>query len=129
MLHIFAAPALAGLLALPVASGSPALAPVNTIYPDLEAFYIDLHQTPELSTHEEKTSAKLAERLRRLGYEVTDHVGGFGVVAVLKNGKGPTVLIRADMDALPVEERTGLPYASKVTVKNDAGVVVPVMHA
>jgi hippurate hydrolase len=129
MLHIFAAPALAGLLALPVASGSPTLAPVNTIYPDLEAFYIDLHQTPELSTHEEKTSAKLAERLRQLGYEVTDHVGGFGVVAVLKNGKGPTVLIRADMDALPVEERTGLPYASKVTVKNDAGVVVPVMHA
>lgn len=129
MLHIFAAPALAGLLALPVASGSPALAPVNTIYPDLEAFYIDLHQTPELSTHEEKTSAKLAERLRKLGYDVTDHVGGFGVVAVMKNGKGPTLLIRADMDALPVEERTGLPYASKVTVKNDAGVVVPVMHA
>jgi hippurate hydrolase len=129
VLHIFAAPALAGLLALPAASGSPALAPVNTIYPGLEAFYIDLHQTPELSTHEEKTSAKLAERLRQLGYEVTDHVGGFGVVAVMKNGKGPTVLIRADMDALPVEEKTGLPYASKVTVKNDAGVVVPVMHA
>jgi hippurate hydrolase len=129
MLHIFAGPALAGLLALPAASGSPVLAPVNAIYPDLEAFYIDLHQTPELSTHEEKTSAKLAERLRQLGYEVTDHVGGFGVVAVMKNGKGPTVLIRADMDALPVEERTGLPYASKVTVKNDAGVVVPVMHA
>ena len=129
MLHIFAAPVLAGLLALPAASGSPALAPVNAMYPDLEAFYIDLHQTPELSTHEEKTSAKIAERLRQLGYAVTDHVGGFGVVGVMKNGKGPTVLIRADMDALPVEERTGLPYASKVTVKNDAGVVVPVMHA
>ncbi len=129
MLNILAAPALAGLLALPAASGSPALAPVNAIYPDLEAFYIDLHQTPELSLHEEKTSAKVAERLRQLGYEVTDHVGGFGVVAVMKNGKGPTVLIRTDMDALPVEEHTGLPYASKVTVKNDAGVVVPVMHA
>ena len=129
MLNILAAPALAGLLALPAASGSPALAPVNTIYPDLEAFYIDLHQTPELSMHEEKTSAKVAARLRQLGYEVTDHVGGFGVVAVLKNGKGPTILIRADMDALPVEERTGLPYASKVTVTNDAGTVVPVMHA
>jgi amidohydrolase len=129
MLTIFAVPALAGLLALPAASGSPALTPMATIYPDLEAFYIDLHQTPELSTHEEKTSTKLAGRLRQLGYEVTDHVGGFGVVAVMKNGKGPTVLVRADMDALPVEERTGLPYASKVKVKDDAGNVVSVMHA
>jgi amidohydrolase len=129
MINIFAAHALAGLLALPVASGSPALAPVNAIYPDLEALYLDLHQTPELSTHEEKTSAKIAERLRKLGYDVTDHVGGFGVVAVLKNGKGPTVLIRADMDALPVEEKTGLPYASKVKTKDDAGNVVSVMHA
>jgi hippurate hydrolase len=67
MPNIFAAPALAGLLALPAASGSPVLAPVNTIYPDLEAFYIDLHQTPELSMHEEKTSAKVAARLRALG--------------------------------------------------------------
>ena len=129
MLNILAAPALAGLLALPAASGSPALASVNALYPDLDAFYVDLHQTPELSMHEEKTSAKVAARLRQLGYEVTDHVGGFGVVGVMKNGKGPTVLIRADMDALPVEERTGLAYASKVTVKNDAGAVVPVMHA
>ncbi len=133
MLHIIAVPLLAGLLALPVASASPApspaLAPLSAIYPDLEALYIDLHQTPELSRHEEKTSAKLSERLRQLGYEVTDHVGGFGVVAVMKNGKGPTVLVRADMDALPVEEKTGLSYASKVTVKNDAGVSVPVMHA
>ncbi len=133
MLHIIAAPFLAGLLALPAAAASPApspvLAPLSAIYPDLEALYIDLHQTPELSRHEEKTSAKLAERLRKLGYDVTDHVGGFGVVAVMKNGKGPTVLVRADMDALPVEEKTGLPYASKVTVQNDAGVSVPVMHA
>jgi amidohydrolase len=129
MLNVFAAPALAGLLALPAASSSPVLVPLDAIYPDLEALYTDLHQTPELSLHEEKTSAKLAERLRKLGYEVTDHVGGFGVVAVLKNGKGPTVLVRADMDALPVEEKTGLPYASKVTVKSDAGVTVPVMHA
>jgi hippurate hydrolase len=67
--------------------------------------------------------------LRKLGYDVTDHVGGFGVVAVMKNGKGPTVLVRSDMDALPVEEKTGLPYASKATVKDDAGNVVPVMHA
>jgi hippurate hydrolase len=129
MPNIFAAPALAGLLALPAASGSPALAPVDALYPDLAAFYQDLHRHPELSTHEERTSAKLAERLRALGYEVTDRVGGFGVVAVMKNGKGPTVLLRADMDALPVLEKTGLPYASQVTVKDDAGNVVPVMHA
>jgi amidohydrolase len=130
MPHILAVPALAaGLLALPAASGSPALAPVDALYPDLVAFYRDLHRNPELSTHEEKTSAKMAERLRALGYDVTDHVGGFGVVAVMKNGKGPTVMVRADMDALPVEERTGLPYASKVTAKNDAGATVPVMHA
>jgi amidohydrolase len=129
MTHIFAVPALAGLLALPAASGSPALAPVDTIYPDLEALYLDLHQHPELSKHEEKTSAKIAERLRALGYEVTDHVGGFGVVGVMKNGKGPTLLVRADMDALPVEERTGLPYASRVRVPDDAGNMVGVMHA
>ncbi len=130
MLNILAAPALAaGLLALPAASGSPALAPLNGIYPDLDALYVDLHQTPELSLHEEKTSAKLAGRLKALGYEVTERVGGYGVVAVMKNGKGPTVLVRADMDALPILEKTGLPYASKVTVKNDAGVEVPVMHA
>ncbi len=129
MPNIFAAPALAGLLALPVASGSPALAPVDALYPDLAALYQDLHRHPELSTHEEKTSAKLAERLRALGYDVTDHVGGFGIVAVMRNGKGPTLLVRADMDALPVLEKTGLPYASQVTVKNDSGNVVPVMHA
>lgn len=107
----------------------PALAPLEPIYPDLEALYTDLHRTPELSRHEKKTSAKLAQRLRRLGFEVTERVGGFGVVAVMKNGKGRTVLLRAEMDALPVEEKTGLPYASKVTTKDDAGVVVSVMHA
>jgi len=129
-MNILTAPALAaGLLALPSASGSPALAPLQRIWPELRTFYVDLHQNPELSTHEERSSAKVAEKLRAAGYEVTDHVGGFGVVGVLKNGKGPTVLLRADMDALPVEEKTGLPYASKVTTKNDAGVMVPVMHA
>jgi hippurate hydrolase len=129
MWNLFAAPALVGLLALPAASGSPALAPLNALYPDLEAFYIDLHENPELSQQEEKTSAKMAARLRSLGYDVTEKVGGYGVVAVLKNGKGPTVLLRADMDALPVEEKTGLPYASKVTAKNSAGTTVSVMHA
>ncbi|MGE5412807.1 MAG: amidohydrolase [Syntrophomonadaceae bacterium] len=129
MTHLLAIPALAGLLAMPSATGSPAIAPVDALYPDLAALYQDLHRSPELSRHEDKTSAKIAERLRALGYEVTDHVGGFGVVAVMKNGKGPTLLMRADMDALPVEEKTGLPYASHVTPKNDAGETVPVMHA
>ena len=128
-----AAPALATLLALPAASAppkpSPVLAPLEAAYPDLEALYLDLHKNPELSLHEEKTSAKLAERFRALGYEVTDHVGGFGVVAVMRNGRGPTVLLRADMDALPVAERTGLPYASQVTAKDASGAAVPVMHA
>ena len=78
---------------------------------------------------EEKTAAKVADRLRKLGYEVTTGVGGTGVVAILKNGRGPTVFVREDMDALPLEERTGLPYASKATAKDDAGNTVPVMHA
>src|SRR5262252_11088819 len=102
---------------------------LDPIYSGLDAFYIDLHQNPELSGHEEKTAAKLADRLRRLGYEVTTGVGGTGVVALMKNGSGPTLMLRADMDALPVEEKTGLPYASKVTVKGSGGGVVPVMHA
>jgi hippurate hydrolase len=84
---------------------------------------------PELSLQEEKTSAKMAERLRTLGFEVTEKVGGWGVVGVMKNGPGPTVMVRADMDGLPVEEKTGLPYASKATAKNKTGDVVPVMHA
>ena len=106
-----------------------AVAPLDAMYPDLEKFYIDLHQTPELSLHEEKSAAKVAARLKAAGYEVTEKVGGTGVVAILKNGKGPTVFVRADMDALPVEERTGLPYASKVTTVDDSGATVSVMHA
>ncbi|HEV2063571.1 MAG TPA: amidohydrolase [Thermoanaerobaculia bacterium] len=108
---------------------SSALAPLDGLYPDLDKLYLDLHQTPELSLHEEKTSAKMASHLRALGFEATERVGGYGVVGVLKNGKGPTVLLRADMDALPVEEKTGFPYASKVTVKDDSGATVSVMHA
>lgn len=109
-------------------SASP-LQPLDTLYPDLDALYRDLHQNPELSSHEEKTAAKLAERMRKLGYEVTTGVGGNGVVAVLRNGAGPTLLVRTDMDALPVEEKTGLPYSSKVTAPDPAGKAVPVMHA
>ena len=105
--------------------------------PELVTTYKNLHAAPELSHHEDKTSVMLAGRLRSFGYEVTEHVGkypnpewqGHGIVAVMKNGTGPTVLVRADMDALPVEEQTGLPYASHVKTKNDAGVEVGVMHA
>ena len=99
------------------------------IYPELRVFYEDLHRNPELGYQEVRTSAKLAEKLRALGFEVTTGVGRTGVVAVLKNGKGPTVLLRADMDALPIEEKTGLPYASVATAKNDEGETVKVMHA
>jgi hippurate hydrolase len=118
--------ALGHALAADLATPIPA---INSIYPELDAFYIDLHKNPELSGHEEKTSAKLADRLRRLGYEVTTGVGGYGIVALMRNGSGQTLMLRADMDALPVEEKTGLPYASKVTTKGPGGTAVPVMHA
>src|SRR5579885_2004807 len=102
---------------------------VESVYPDAQAFYLDLHQNPELSSHETQTAAKLASRLKNLGYDVTEHVGGTGVVAILKNGAGPTIMLRTELDALPVEEKTGLPYASKIRTKDDAGHDVPVMHA
>src|SRR5437867_3447541 len=105
--------------------------------PSLLAIYKDIHTHPELSGHEERTSAIIAKELRAAGCQVTDHLGkyensklkGYGVVAVMKNGDGPTVLVRTDMDALPVEEETGLPYASKAVAKNDEGKDVHVMHA
>jgi amidohydrolase len=108
------------------AAPGEAAAPLD---PALVELYIDLHRNPELSLHEEKTAAKLAERLRQLGFEVTAGVGGTGVVGVLRNGAGPTVMLRTELDALPVEEKTGLPYASVVRAKNDLGADVPVMHA
>jgi hippurate hydrolase len=110
-------------------AGSPVLAPLDAIYPDLEKLYLDLHQNPELSFHEEKTAAKMADRLRALGFEVTTGIAKTGVVGILRNGKGPTVMLRTDLDALPVEEKTGLPYASKITTMDDAGETVHVMHA
>lgn len=97
--------------------------------PSLEALYKHLHANPELSYQEERTAARLAEELRKAGYEVTTGVGGHGVVGVLRNGSGPTVMVRADMDALPVTEKTGLPYASTVKVRDEAGQEVGVMHA
>ncbi len=102
---------------------------VDAVYPAAQAFYVDLHQSPELSSHETHTAAKLAARLRELGYTVTEGVGGTGVVAILKNGAGPTVMLRTELDALPVEEKTGLSYASKVRAQDDSGHNVPVMHA
>ncbi|RYU11993.1 amidohydrolase [Nocardioides iriomotensis] len=94
-----------------------------------EELYRDLHAHPELSHRETRTAALVAERLRTFDCEVHEGVGGTGVVAVLRNGDGPTVLLRADMDALPVAEATGLPYASTVTTVDPDGAEVPVMHA
>jgi len=115
------------LLAL-ILAASP-LEGLDQIYPQLDALYLDLHKNPELSTKEQRTSARMADELRKLGYEVTAGVGGTGVVGVLRNGKGPTVLLRTELDALPVEEKTGLPYASTATGVNPQGQTVPVMHA
>ncbi len=95
----------------------------------LDALYRHLHAHPELSFHEEQTSRRMAEELRACGFEVTEKVGGWGVVGVLRNGPGRTVLVRADMDALPVRELTSLPFASRVKVADDSGKEVPVMHA
>ncbi|MFZ0917223.1 MAG: amidohydrolase [Candidatus Udaeobacter sp.] len=105
--------------------------------PSLLGVYKDIHSHPELSAQEERTSALVAKELRAAGCEVTEHLGkyensklkAYGVVGVMRNGDGPTVLVRTDMDALPVEEETGLPYASKVVAKNDEGKDVHVMHA
>ena len=96
---------------------------------DLEALYKDIHSHPELSLQETRTAGLAAERLSAAGYEVTEQIGGTGVVGLLKNGDGPTVMLRADMDALPVKEDTGLPYASTVTASGADGSETPVMHA
>jgi len=94
-----------------------------------EKLYLDLHQSPELSGHETRTAQKMADGLRALGFDVATGVGGTGVVGVMKNGPGPVVMVRTELDALPIVERTGLSYASKVKTLNDAGVEVGVMHA
>ncbi|MFC8830423.1 amidohydrolase [Streptomyces sp. NPDC057137] len=102
---------------------------LDGIRTQVEDFYRDLHAHPELGLSETRTSARVAERLREWGYQVTDGIGGTGVIGVLERGDGPTVLLRADMDALPVKEITGLPYASTVTATDRSGNEVPVMHA
>ncbi len=110
-------------------AAQPGIAGLDAIYPALDALYRDLHQHPEISFQEEKTAAKIAGQLRAAGLDVTERVGGFGVVGVLRNGTGPTLLVRTDIDALPMPEQTGLPYASKVTTRDLKGVSVPVAHA
>ncbi|MCX4097588.1 amidohydrolase [Nocardia sp. alder85J] len=102
---------------------------VGEVSARLADFYRDLHRHPELSLREHRTAGRVAAELRAHGYEVTEQVGGTGVVGVLRNGDGPVVMLRADIDALPVGEQTGLPYASTVRDTDDQGHEVPVMHA
>ena len=105
------------------------LANLDSLLGDLESVYKDLHAHPELSMQENRTAQLAADRLRASSYEVTTGVGKTGVVGLLRNGDGPTIMLRADMDALPVKEATGLPYASNVTATGPDGKSVPVMHA
>ena len=106
----------------------PVLGGLDSILADFEDFYKDLHANPELSIQEERTSGKAAERLKAVRFEVTERVGNTGVVGLLENGDAPTVVLRGDMDALPVKEDTGLPYASEVTATDNEGNEVPVAH-
>lgn len=124
----------AAIAALAVAFTSPAHAnelrdALASDMPELMELYRDLHAHPELSFEEHKTAAKLAARMRDLGFEVTENVGKTGVVSVMRNGDGPVVMLRADMDGLPVVEQTGLPFASKETATPASGVTTGVMHA
>jgi hippurate hydrolase len=105
------------------------LAALDDLLPELESVYRNIHAHPELSMQERRTSQLAADRLRVAGYEVTAGIGKTGVVGLLRNGDGPTIMLRADMDALPVKEATGLPYASNVTATDREGKTVPVMHA
>lgn len=116
-------------MAEPSSASASVLSGLDETRPWQEDFYRHLHQHPELSHQEHNTAARVAERLGSLGYQVHQGIGGTGVVGILDNGDGPTVLLRADMDALPVEEQTGLPYASTVTARDLDGTEVPVMHA
>ncbi len=108
---------------------SSLLAPIDGMLPAMDRLYLDLHQTPELSGREEQTSAKMAAALRKVGFQVTEGVGGKGVVGIYRNGAGPVVMVRTDLDGLPVKEKTGLPYASSVVETDAGGRPIPVMHA
>src|ERR1700676_819729 len=109
-------------------SSDLALRNLEGLLPDLAMLYKDVHSHPELSMQETRTAKLAADRLRAAGYEVTTGVGKTGVVGLLRNGDGPTVMLRADMDALPIQEATGLPYASKATATDREGKTVPVSH-
>ncbi len=109
--------------------GAQTTAEIDVYYPDLQTLYQDLHRNPELAFQEVQTAAKLAARLKALGYEVTTGVGRTGIVGLLRNGAGPTVMLRTELDALPVAEKTGAAFASTLVTKNLAGATVPVMHA
>ena len=109
-------------------ASDPVLTNLTQLIPNLEALYKDVHAHPELSMQETRTAALAADHLRKAGFEVTTGLGKTGVVGLLRNGAGPTVMLRADMDALPVEEATGLPYASKATATDAEGQTVPVGH-
>ncbi|MGH8279842.1 MAG: M20 family metallopeptidase [Gammaproteobacteria bacterium] len=113
----------------PSSSSGTASGNLHDLLPDLEKLYTDIHSHPELSMQETRTAGIAAERLRAAGFEVTTGIGKTGVVGLLRNGDGPTVMLRADMDALPIEEATGAPYASKATATDPDGKTVPVMHA
>ncbi len=102
---------------------------LDKMLPELEALYKDIHSHPELSMQETRTAGIAADHLRASGFEVTTGVGKTGVVGILRNGDGPTVMLRADMDALPIKEATGLPYASSVTATGPDGRSVPVAHS
>jgi hippurate hydrolase len=122
------------LAAVAMTASSPSTAAtlqesIRADMPMLLDLYRDLHANPELSMEEVRTPALIAPKMRQLGFQVTEHVGKTGVVAVMKNGPGPVLLIRADMDALPVKEQTGLPFASKAVGKLPDGTPTPVMHA
>jgi len=108
---------------------TPTQSEIDAIFGEADALYVDLHRNPELSFQEVQTATKLAARVKALGFDVTTGIGKTGIVAVLRNGPGPTVMLRTELDALPVEEKTGLPFASTVVAKNAAGQITPVMHA
>src|SRR5712672_4285629 len=110
-------------------SPDPALRDVDALLPDLAELYKDVHSHPELSMQETRTAGLAADRLRVAGFEVTTGVGKTGVVGLLRNGDGPTVMLRADMDALPIQEATGLPYASKATATGPDGKTTHVAHS
>jgi hippurate hydrolase len=121
-----------GVFAMMLSSAAPAATVAEGVaadMPQLMALYRDLHANPELSMQEVRSPAKLAAEMRKLGFDVTEKVGKTGVVAVMKNGPGPVLMLRADMDALPVKEQTGLPFASKAVGTLPDGSESPVMHA